>query len=70
MDIELQSELLRLKGFLNEINHISYTYATLGKSNPMYNLDEVKAKQLIKAYSDLLNQVKSLIMNYENNKGS
>jgi hypothetical protein len=66
MDIELQTKLLKLKGYLNEVNHISYTYAQLGRSFPMNTLSESQAKQLVKAYIDLLDQVKNLIMNYEN----
>lgn len=65
MDIELQSKLLKLKGYLNEINHISYTYAQLGRSFPMNTLSENDAQKLITAYKELLDQVKNLIMNYE-----
>ncbi len=64
MDIELQSKLLKLKGYLNEINHISYTYAQLGRSFPMNTLSSEDAKKLVIAYNDLLKQVTSLIMNY------
>jgi len=66
MDIELQSKLLKLKGFLNEINHISYSYSQLGRNYPMNTMSDDKAKQIIKIYEGLLNQVKSLILNYEN----
>lgn len=65
MDIELQSKLLKLKGYLNEINHISYTYAQLGRSFPMNTLSADDAKKLITTYTELMDQVKSLIMNYE-----
>ena len=65
MDIELQSKLLKLKGFLNEINHISYSYSQLGRNYPMNTMSDDKAKQIIKIYEGLLNQVKSLILNYE-----
>ena len=65
MNIELQAKLLRLKGFLNEINHVSYTYSQMGRNYPMNNMDNEKAKQLIKVYGDLLNTVSSLILNYE-----
>lgn len=65
MDIELQSKLLKLKGYLNEINHISYTYAQLGRSFPMNTLSAEDAKKLIATYTELMDQVKSLIMNYE-----
>ena len=68
MDIEIQAKLLKLKGFLNEINHISYTYSQFGKNNPMTDLSNEKAKQLIKVYMDLLEQVNSLILNYEQSK--
>jgi hypothetical protein len=65
MDIELQAKLLKLKGYLNEINHISYTYAQIGKNNPMNYLSEDSARKMIAVYEDLLKQVKSLILNYE-----
>lgn len=65
MDIELQTKLLRLKGFLNEINHISYTYSQLGRNFPMQGLSSSDAKKLVGAYIGLLEQVKSLILNYE-----
>jgi hypothetical protein len=65
MDIELQTKLLKLKGYLNEINHISYTYSQLGRNNSMDTLTDTTAKQLIHAYTNLLDDVKSLILNYE-----
>lgn len=66
MNVELQAKLLRLKGFLNEINHISYSYSKIGKETPFDNLDNEKANQLVEIYENLLNQVKGLILNYEN----
>ena len=65
MDIELQAKLLKLKGFLNEINHISYSYSQMGRNYPMNSMSDDKAKQLVKIYENLLDQVKSLILNYE-----
>lgn len=68
MDIETQTKFLKLKGFLNSINHISYTYAEIGKRNPHHSIDQVKAEQLIKVYEGLLDEVKSLILNYGNTR--
>lgn len=65
MNIKLHTKLLKLKGYLNDINHISYTYSQLGRSNSMDRLTEETAKQLIYAYEGLLNDVKNLILNYE-----
>lgn len=65
MNIELQANLLKLKGFLNEINHISYSYSQIGKENSFGNIDDKKAIQLIKIYKGLLDQARDLILNYE-----
>jgi len=68
MNIELQAKLLKLKGYLNEINHISYSYSQLGRNYPMSTMTDEKATQIIKAYDDLLKQVSSLILNYEQSR--
>lgn len=68
MDIKLQAKLLKLKGFLNEINHISYTYSQFGKNYSMNGMDNDKAQQLVEVYMDLLDQVQKLILNYEQSK--
>lgn len=65
MNIELQAKLLKLKGSLNEINHISYSYSQIGRNYSMNTMSDDKAKQLIKIYENLLDQVKNLILNYE-----
>lgn len=65
MDIEIQAELLKLKGYLNEINHISYTYSQMGRNYSMNDMTQDKAKQLIVVYKNLLSHVKNLILNYE-----
>lgn len=65
MNIELQAKLLKLKGYLNKVNHISYTYSQIGRNSPMDNMSDEKAKQLICIYEDLLSDVKNLILNYE-----
>jgi hypothetical protein len=65
MDIELQARLLKLKGILNNISHISFSYSRLEKQNPMHSLNDENAEKLIVAYKDLIDQVKSLTMNNE-----
>lgn len=64
MDIELQAKLLKLKGYLNKVNHISYTYSQIGRNTPMDNMSDDKAKKIIKVYEDLMEEVKNLILNY------
>lgn len=54
MNIELQTQLLKLKGILNGVSHASFSYAKLEKLYPMHSLDNEKARQLITAYTDLV----------------
>ena len=65
MNIETQVKLLDLKGKLNQISHISFSYSRIEKANPMVALDEDKAQQMIRAYEGLLSDVKNLIMKNE-----
>lgn len=65
MNIELQSELLRLKGILNNVSHASFAYSQFEKKWPMHSLDDEHAKQLIKTYQDILDTVKNSIMKNE-----
>lgn len=68
MDIALQTKLLKLKGFLNEINHISYTYSQIGKNTPFDTLTKESATQLIGVYQDLLQQTKVIVSAFEKDK--
>ena len=49
MDIELHSEVLRLKSILNKINDASYSYSQLNKMRPLSTLttNEDLMKKLI-----------------------
>jgi len=64
-DLEINAKLLRLKGFLNEINHISYSYAQIGKIYPMNSMTNERALQLIKIYEELMVSVSNLILKYD-----
>jgi len=64
MNIELQSKLLRLKGKLNDISHVSFSYSRIDKEHPMHSLDNESAKKLITAYEQLLEDVSNLIMRH------
>lgn len=69
MDIDLQSEALRLKSILNKINDVSYSYAQLNKTMPFSmakNNDDLA--KLIRAYKRLLDDFTSYMKttNYEN----
>lgn len=66
MNIQNKTRLLKLKGILNDISHASFSYNQLSRDYPMHEMDDRKALQMIKAYEDIIDTVKNLIMNYDN----
>jgi hypothetical protein len=70
MNIELQSKLFKLRTILNRISDVSYAYKTLYNKYRINEISEEQAHQLIKAYEDLINQVKSSIQNTEYGKSN
>ena len=66
MNIELQSKLFKLRSVLNSISDASYAYKTLYNKYRLDSLDDKQAKQIIKAYEELIEQVKNSIQNTEN----
>jgi len=65
MKIELQTKLLKLKGILNDISHASFSYSQLSRQYQLHTLDDEQAGKVIKAYEDIISDVKNLIMNNE-----
>ncbi len=72
MNIELQTKLFQLRSILNSISDASYAYKTLYNKYRLNEITEEQAKQLIKAYEKLIQQVKNSIQNveYENQNSS
>lgn len=66
MNIQLETKLFKLRNVLNTISDISYAYKVLYNK---YRLSDIKTdeqvKELIKAYEDLIAQVKNSILNTE-----
>lgn len=65
MNIELQSKLFRLRSTLNQISDASYAYKTLYNKYRLNDMTDEQTKQIIKAYEDLIQQVKNSIQNTE-----
>lgn len=69
MKIELQSKIFKLRSTLNSISDASYAYKTLYNK---YRINDIttdeQAQEIIRAYEDLIAQVKSSIQNTENER--
>lgn len=64
--INTNSELLRLRGLLNFINHVSYSYSRINQQFPIDSIQSNdEADQLITSYKSLMSEITNLIANYE-----
>lgn len=65
MEIELQTKLFKLRNILNTISDTSYAYKTIYNKYRLDTLDDEQGAKVLKAYEDLIEQVKNSIQNYE-----
>lgn len=66
ISINTNSELLHLRGLLNYINHISYSYSRINQQFPIDSIQsDDEADQLITSYKSLMSEITNLIANYE-----
>lgn len=59
-----QVRLLELRNLLQQISHISFTFSKINKEYPMEYMTEATAKEVEKAYIDLLKQSVELSTNF------
>jgi hypothetical protein len=64
-NIETQSKLLKYKGILNDISHISYSYKELNRTLPYIVTDPTTAEKLLNAYKQLITDAIVIIRNFE-----
>jgi len=66
MDIELHSEVLRLKSILNKINDASYAYSQLNKNFPLSRV--TSNEELIKIKTEYIQLINDLVSYLETTK--
>lgn len=66
ISINTNSELLRLRGLLNYINHTSYSYSRINQQFPIDSIQsDEDAEEIIISYKSLISEITNLIANYE-----
>ena len=67
-NIENTSKLLRLRGKLQAISEISFSFSTLNRQYPINNITDEETKSLLDAYHKLMERVGIIYHEYENEK--
>ncbi len=59
-----QVRLLELRNLLQQISHISYTFSKINREYPMETMNEETAKEVERAYIDLIRQMSQVNTNF------
>lgn len=57
LSIQTTTKLLKLRGILDQVGQVSWAFSILNKQNPIQQLSEKDALQLLKSYDDLIKKV-------------
>jgi hypothetical protein len=63
ISIKTTTELLRLRGILDQIGQASWSFSVLNKQYPVGALTEEQARELLVSYKELINRVTSCLEN-------
>ena len=55
--LQITNKLLKLRGILDQIGQVSWSFSVLNKQYPINTLSEEEAKELILSYEDLIKKV-------------
>lgn len=64
MKISTQTKLMQLRSHLNTVSDVSYAFTKMNRQYPLDSLDEETAKEVIIAYTQLLNDISDMVKSY------
>lgn len=59
--LKTTEKIFRLRNFLQQISHISFTFSKINQNYPLDTLTEKKGQELLTVYQNLLKDADSLI---------
>ena len=65
ISIKTTDQIFRLRNFLQQISHISFTFSNLNQEHPIASLGEKDGKDIIIAYENLLKDTQNIIKRYK-----
>ncbi len=65
LSIETTETIFRLRNFLQQISHISFTFSKLNQRHPIEKLSETEGKEIIEVYKNLLEDTQNIIKVYK-----
>ena len=61
IEISVLKRLIKLRGTLDAVSQISWSFSMLNKQHPVGSLTDEEAEELIESYDELMAQLKELL---------
>jgi len=66
MTLQTREDIFRIRNLLQQISHISFTFSNLSKKYPIENLTEEEARDVLRAYINLIFDTKKIWEDFTN----
>lgn len=67
LSISTTEEIFRIRNFLQQVSHISFTFSNINKRYPIENLTEDQGKEVLEVYRNLLKDNELILETFNNN---
>jgi hypothetical protein len=67
LTITTTEEIFRIRNFLQQISHISFTFSNVNKRYPIESLTEEQGQEVLQVYRNLLKDTQAILETYFNN---
>ena len=61
IEISVLKKLIKLRGVLDAVSQISWSFSMLNKQHPVGDLTDEEALEMIESYEELLDELKALL---------
>lgn len=67
LSITTTEEIFRIRNFLQQISHISFTFSNVNKRYPIETLTEEQGQEVLKVYKNLIKDTETITDTFNNN---
>lgn len=67
LSITTTEDIFRIRNFLQQISHISFTFSNVNKRYPIETLNEEQGQEVIGVYKNLMKDAEIIINTFNNN---
>lgn len=68
LSIKTTEEIFRIRNFLQQISHISFTFSNVNKRYPIESITDEQGQEVIQVYKNLIKDCEAIVNTFNNIK--